>query len=92
MLGERFVYALISATGIFFVGACFSMYHGIYHLIHPSDLEDLWIGLAVLGSFRSFAGNFVNEIVMFSFKVYLRLLRLYLSVVESPQFAQVDSD
>jgi len=46
--GERFVYALISATGMFFLGACASVYHGVYHIIYPGELEELWIGLTVL--------------------------------------------
>eukprot|EP01124_Arcella_intermedia_P022505 TRINITY_DN3363_c0_g1_i1.p1 TRINITY_DN3363_c0_g1~~TRINITY_DN3363_c0_g1_i1.p1 ORF type:complete len:454 (-),score=81.03 TRINITY_DN3363_c0_g1_i1:75-1436(-) len=46
--GERFVYALISATSIFFLGACFSIYHGIYHILHPSELENLGWAMASL--------------------------------------------
>jgi len=46
--GERYVYALISATGIFFVGACFSVYHGIYHIFHPGELENLWFAFSCL--------------------------------------------
>lgn len=46
--GERFVYALISATGMFFLGACASVYHGIYHIFNPGELDDLWVGITVL--------------------------------------------
>jgi len=35
---------------MFFIGACFSVYHGISHMLHPSELEDLWVGLAMLST------------------------------------------
>ena len=34
---ERFVWALISAVGIFFIGCGVTVYHGIEKLIHPSE-------------------------------------------------------
>ena len=36
---ERFVWALISACGIFFVGAGVTIYHGIHGLLHPYEPE-----------------------------------------------------
>ena len=47
---ERFVWALISATGIFFLGCGVSVYHGITTLIQPSQIQDLWLGWSVLGA------------------------------------------
>ncbi len=45
---ERFVWGLISACGIFFVGAGVTIYHGIIGLLHPEMPNiDLWT-LAVL--------------------------------------------
>ena len=46
---ERFVWGLISACGIFFVGAGVTIYHGIEGLIHPSAPEiNRWTAI-VLG-------------------------------------------
>lgn len=46
---ERFVWGLISACGIFFVGAGVTIYHGIEGLLHPSFPEiNRWTA-AVLG-------------------------------------------
>lgn len=36
---ERFFWALISACGVFFVGAGVTIYHGISTLLHPSHLD-----------------------------------------------------
>lgn len=36
---ERFVWALISACGVFFVGAGITIYHGINSLIHHEEIE-----------------------------------------------------
>lgn len=46
---ERFFWALISACGIFFLGAGVAIYHGIERLSHPSEMEDPLIALAILG-------------------------------------------
>jgi hypothetical protein len=45
---ERFVYSLISAVGIFFLGAGFSVMHGIHGLMSPAPSENIKIGIAVL--------------------------------------------
>jgi zinc transporter 9 len=41
---ERFVWALISAVGIFFLGCGVTIYHGISHLLHPIPHQEssLW--------------------------------------------------
>jgi zinc transporter 9 len=47
---ERFVWALISAVGLFFCGAAASVYHGITILVTPHELEALHLALWVLGT------------------------------------------
>lgn len=41
---ERFIWSLISAVGIFFLGCGVTVYHGVSHLLHPTPHEDygLW--------------------------------------------------
>lgn len=46
---ERFLFALLSAVGIFVLGCGVTIYHGIHTLIHPPDLSVSWITFAVLG-------------------------------------------
>jgi len=36
---DSFVWALISAVGIFFLGCGFTLYHGVHSLMHPEDVE-----------------------------------------------------
>src|SRR3989344_4076969 len=49
---ERFFWALISACGIFFVGAGVTVYHGITVLLHPVPLHiDATLFLVLLASF-----------------------------------------
>lgn len=45
---ERYVWALISAVGIFFLGCGVTVYHGIQSLLHPHELKDLGWALGVL--------------------------------------------
>jgi len=52
---SRYVYALISGCGIFFLGCGFSVYHGIAQIIEPAPLEHLHTAYAVL------AASFVVE-------------------------------
>ncbi|MDO8481650.1 MAG: cation diffusion facilitator family transporter [bacterium] len=52
---ERFFWALISACGIFFVGAGITLYNGISSLIHPEPIEIHGLVFAVL------AASFVIE-------------------------------
>ena len=57
---ERFFWALISACGVFFVGAGITVYHGVDTLLHPGELifkPEVFIILAV---------SFVVELITFS--------------------------
>ncbi len=45
---ERFFWALISACGIFFLGAGFTAYHGVTALLHPEPIDFNWIIVAAL--------------------------------------------
>lgn len=43
---ERYVWGLISAVGIFFLGCGLTIYHGVHGLMHPSSPDN--IGLALI--------------------------------------------
>jgi len=58
---ERFFWALISACGVFFIGAGVTVYHGIWALAHPHDVSFNPIIFFVL------IGSFVVELITFSF-------------------------
>ncbi len=45
---ERYVWALISAVGIFFLGCGVTVYHGIQTLMHPHELKELGWAIGVL--------------------------------------------
>ncbi len=45
---ERFVWALVSAVGIFFLGCGVTVYHGITSLLHPHEVSGLGIAVGVL--------------------------------------------
>jgi zinc transporter 9 len=47
---DSFVWALISAVGIFFLGCGFTLYHGVHSLMHPEGvaINDIEIALGVL--------------------------------------------
>ncbi|MEC9093425.1 MAG: cation diffusion facilitator family transporter [Planctomycetota bacterium] len=45
---ERYVWALISAVGIFFLGCGVTVYHGISSLFHPHELDHIWWAVGVL--------------------------------------------
>jgi zinc transporter 9 len=47
---ERFVFALISAVGIFFLGCGASVYHGISGLLSPAELGPMTMGFLSLGT------------------------------------------
>jgi len=47
--GERFFFALMSAVGIFVLGCGVTIYHGVEHLLHPSELETSTLNFVVLG-------------------------------------------
>jgi len=49
---ERYIWALISACGIFFVGAGVTLYHGLTALWHPSDFHfSFWPVFILIASF-----------------------------------------
>lgn len=45
---DAFVWAMISAVGIFFLGCGFTLYHGIHSLMHPEAPEKIHIAAGVL--------------------------------------------
>lgn len=46
---DRFLFALISAAGIFFIGAGVTITHGVHELLHPSAKEEIgWVVICVL--------------------------------------------
>lgn len=47
--GERFLFALLSAVGIFVLGCGVTVYHGVHALLHPPELTLSWVTFAVLG-------------------------------------------
>lgn len=47
---ERFFWALLSACGIFFVGAGVTIYNGVYALMHPEPIEIHALVFAVLAT------------------------------------------
>ncbi len=47
--GERFLFALLSAVGIFVFGCGVTVYHGIHTWFHPPELMLSWHVFAVLG-------------------------------------------
>lgn len=47
---DRYVFALMSAMGIFILGCGVTVYHGVHSLMHPPDISASWITYAVLGA------------------------------------------
>lgn len=47
--GERYLFALLSAVGIFVLGCGVTVYHGIHSLLHPPEVQTSWVTFAVLG-------------------------------------------
>lgn len=47
--GERFLFALLSAVGIFVLGCGVTVYHGISSLLHPHPLDIRWWLFVILG-------------------------------------------
>jgi cation diffusion facilitator family transporter len=45
---ERYVYAFVVAIILFSVGGLFSIYEGVEKLIHPHEVENVWIPIIVL--------------------------------------------
>lgn len=46
---ERYLFALLSAMGIFVLGCGVTVYHGVYSMLNPPDLTLSWITFVVLG-------------------------------------------
>ena len=46
--GERFLFALLSAVGIFVLGCGVTMYHGVHMLLHPGEISGGWLIWVVL--------------------------------------------
>ncbi len=46
--GEQFVWSLISAVGIFFLGCGVTAYHGVHTLLHPEPIESPGVALGIL--------------------------------------------
>lgn len=65
---ERFFWALISACGVFFVGAGITVYHGISVLLHPEEV------LFKPAIFVILAVSFIVELITFSL-AFRELLR-----------------
>jgi zinc transporter 9 len=47
---DRFFWGLVSALGIFFLGAGVTLYHGIHGLMDPHVVHHTWLTWAVLGA------------------------------------------
>ncbi|GAB4512547.1 MAG: hypothetical protein Tsb0020_30590 [Haliangiales bacterium] len=47
--GERFLFALLSAVGIFVLGCGVTVYHGVHSFLHPTEPDISWLTFAVLG-------------------------------------------
>jgi cation diffusion facilitator family transporter len=45
---ERYYWALIAAIGMFTIGGAVSVWEGVRALVHPTALENFWVGVAVL--------------------------------------------
>ena len=43
---DSFIWAMISAVGIFFLGCGFTLYHGVHSLMHPEDVKIVAIEIA----------------------------------------------
>lgn len=47
--GERYLFALLSAVGVFVLGCGVTVYHGVSTLLHPHELDIAWWLYVVLG-------------------------------------------
>jgi zinc transporter 9 len=47
---DRYIFALMSAMGIFVLGCGVTVYHGVHSLIDPPSLHLSWVSFAVLGA------------------------------------------
>lgn len=46
--GDRYLYSLLSAVGIFVFGCGITLYHAIHGILHPVHVEPSWLGYGVL--------------------------------------------
>jgi len=88
----KFIWALISAVGIFFVGCGVTVYHGVSALFHPHDLEHA--SLPVLGGVLLFALVVEGWTLMVAVRAVNRVrgdrsIRQYLSSTTDPLIAAV---
>jgi zinc transporter 9 len=83
--GERYLFALFSAVGIFILGCGVTVYHGIHTLLHPPDLSiDVWT-FAVLGlSFAVEGWVFLKALRAVRQQMGGRRVRRYLRSVTDP--------
>lgn len=65
---ERFVFGLLSASGIFFVGCGLTLYHGVHSLMHPSPPEIGPVTFAVLGLSFLIEGS----VLLYAFRAMLK--------------------
>jgi cation diffusion facilitator family transporter len=45
---ERYFWSLLAAVGIFVLGAGYSIYQGVHEILHPVQLESVWVAYVVL--------------------------------------------
>lgn len=45
---ERYYWALLAAIGMFTIGGAVSIWEGIRALVHPPEIDEFWVGVAVL--------------------------------------------
>ena len=89
---ERFFWGLVSALGIFFLGAGVTLYHGITGLFHVHEVEYSWLTWAVLGFsllLESYAGGAALRGVMRDAKSAGIPLRRYLKEGRDPTITAV---
>lgn len=46
--GERYLYSLLSAVGIFVLGCGVTVYHGVHDILDPPSIQISWVPIAVL--------------------------------------------
>ena len=47
--GDRYLFSLLSAVGIFVLGCGVTLYHAVHSFLHPEPIEASWIPFVVLG-------------------------------------------
>lgn len=54
---EVYFWSLVVALQLFVLGAAFSIYEGVQHILHPETLKDAWISYIVLAIALAFEGT-----------------------------------